>query len=243
MGLLQAVREAGGRALHFSVDVVLPRTCAGCDLSGAWMCAACDTGLARINQQTACQRCGHPAADGPRSCPRCNGWPEQLAAVRAAFEFQGAVRIAIHRVKYRGEYARAEWCAAEMASLLRTLPEVPDAISAVPLARKRRRARGFNQSEVVGRALAAQTGYPYVDALERARETAPQVKLSAAERQANVVGAFRAPAPLNGARIVLIDDVLTTGATMRACATAAHQAGAGTVMGLVLATDVWGAAI
>lgn len=118
---------------------------------------------------------------------------------------------------------------------------MPHVISAVPLARKRRRTRGFNQSEVVGRALSAQTGIPYVDALERARETAPQVKLSAAERQANVAGAFRALTPLSGAKIVLIDDVMTTGATMRACATAAHQAGAVTVMGLVLATDVWSA--
>jgi ComF family protein len=160
-------------------------------------------------------------------------------AVKAAFVFDGHVRGAIHRMKYRGESARAAWCAAEMAELLTTFSKPPDAICAVPLAPQRRRRRGFNQSELMGRALAEQVGLPYVEALERVRDTASQVHLTALERQRNVQGAFRARMSLDDLTLVVVDDVLTTGATMHACAEAARQAGAVRVMGLVLATDVW----
>jgi ComF family protein len=162
-----------------------------------------------------------------------------LTVVRASFEFDGHVRAAIHRVKYRGESARAAWCATEMTTLLSPSPDRPDAICAVPLAPNRRRRRGFNQSEVIGRALAKQVGLSYLDALERVRDTAPQVGLTAEERYLNVQNAFRAVTSLEGIHLGLVDDVLTTGATMRACAQAARQAGAARVTGLVLATDVW----
>jgi predicted amidophosphoribosyltransferase len=99
--------------------------------------------------------------------------------------------------------------------------------------------RGFNQSEVIGRAFAERAGVEYIETLDRIRETPPQVGLPAAERSANVEGAFRARMPLTGMTVLVVDDVLTTGATMRACARAAAQAGATRVMGLTFATEPW----
>lgn len=239
MGLLDAMRHVGGRALSLSVEIAMPPVCAGCGISSAWMCSECERQLVSVDPATACRRCGHPAEHGPDTCRRCRTWSPELTAVRAAYEFDGPARAAIHRVKYRGEYARAAWCAAEMRGLLTALPVPPDAICAVPLARRRRRTRGFNQSEVIARTLAEQVGLPFVDALERTRDTSPQVGLSAAERQTNVLGAFQARMPLDGAVLAIVDDVLTTGATLRACASAASRAGAAEVFGLVLATDAW----
>ena len=239
VSLARRAREVTSRVLGLTVEIVLPKVCAGCGLAGTWMCAECAEHVILIDQGQCCRRCGYPETGGSALCRRCRWWSPELELARAAVEFDGPAREAIHRLKYGGEYARAEWCAALMADMSTDLPAVPDIVCAVPLTRRRRRMRGFNQSEVIGRSLAEQMNLEYVEALERIRETPPQVRLSAAERSANVEGAFRARMPLAGMTVLVVDDVLTTGATMRACARAATRAGATQVVGLTFATEPW----
>lgn len=182
-------------------------------------------------------------------CRPCRtGGPFALDRARAAYPFDGPIRRAIHRFKYEGERARAASLGACLPPLVAALAsEVPSTeggaeaalhgpttpIVPVPLAADRRRARGFNQAEELARVLAEVTGGRLDTRLARVRATRPQVGLDREARRANVRDAFawRGEA-LRGRRVLLVDDVMTTGATAEACAVALKAAGAGWV-GLV----------
>jgi ComF family protein len=152
--------------------------------------------------------------------------------------FDGAVRTAVHRLKYHGEFARAEWAAAELGEILKTFGDAVDAIVPVPLHPRRQRTRGYNQSEKLARELSALSGLPVLTALERVRDTRSQVDLDRLARTANVTGAFAATIDLQDRSIVLVDDVVTTGATLSECANACARAGASCVRGLTIATGL-----
>jgi ComF family protein len=155
--------------------------------------------------------------------------------VRSVYDFNGPVREAVHRLKYGSEHARAAWGAAQLARLLDELGWLPTLIVPTPLHPRRRRERGYNQSERLATALSASARIPTEDALERRRDTRPQVGLTADERVRNVAGAFAARRSLSGQSVLLIDDVLTTGATLLDCARACRLAGAHDVRALTLA--------
>lgn len=144
------------------------------------------------------------------------------------------MREAIHRFKYGKERARAAHLGLPLATLLDQVPAVEAyRLLPVPLSSARRRERGYNQAEELARVLATATGRPLDTALARTRATPPQVGLDRAARHRNVRGAFTwQGAALNGARLILVDDVLTTGATADECAAVLKAAGAGWV-GLV----------
>ncbi len=127
-------------------------------------------------------------------------------------------------LKFQKVRTAAQWLARQMAPLV---PAGVDFITAVPLGRNRRRSRGFNQSELIARSLGRHAGLPYRNVLQRRRETWAQAGLERDKRRHNVENAFRArPAEANGRRILLLDDVLTTGATVNACAEVLKRAGA-----------------
>jgi ComF family protein len=156
------------------------------------------------------------------------------------------LREAIHHFKYDQERARATHLGLALLPLLDQLP-LPPYLSAtspllipVPLSAPRRRERGYNQAEALARVLAAGCGWPLTSALRRTRATPPQIGLNRTARQQNVRGAFvwEGP-PLAGGRVLLVDDVLTTGATANACAVALKEAGAAWV-GLVTVARVFG---
>ncbi len=133
----------------------------------------------------------------------------------------------------------AGFWAGRMAELAPQLPARPDLVLAVPLGAARRRQRGFNQSAEIGKRLARRLGCAYAArALWRVRETAPQSGLTAEERERNVARAFAAGARVRGRRVLLVDDVLTTGATARAAAAALQRAGASQVMVMTAARAV-----
>jgi ComF family protein len=146
----------------------------------------------------------------------------------------------IHLLKYRGQFARAEWCAAEMSIVLAELGWEFDVVIPVPLSAKRRRQRGFNQSAEIARRLCGVSGCPVLvmAGIRRVRDTAPQVRLSQDERGSNVAGAFEPVESLAGLRVLLVDDVVTTGSTLQECAAACQAGGAVSVQGLALARDV-----
>jgi ComF family protein len=161
-----------------------------------------------------------------------------LDGVRAACLFDGVVRQAIHDLKYRGVRGRAALLGDLTADVLSLRPLATDLLVPVPLAPSRRRRRGFNQSELIAGRIGERLGLA-IDAacLVRVRETPPQVGLSADERRANVAGAFKCADPdaVIGRRVALVDDVMTTGATLAACADVLRACGASRVFGVVVA--------
>lgn len=223
------------------LDLLFPPRCAGCGRRGHWLCPAC-AGHLRPLAPPWCERCGDPLRFASRDglCAPCRqGGPRALDWARAAYAFAGPLREAIHRFKYGGERARA----AHLAGLLLAWPALPPPgaalLAPVPLDAARRRARGYNQAEELARALAAVWALPLTTDLARTRPTRPQVGLDRAARRENVRGAFAwRGGPLAARRVLLIDDVMTTGATAEECAVALKAAGATWVGLLALARPV-----
>ena len=150
--------------------------------------------------------------------------------------YEGALRDLIHLFKYDRMKPLGKTLAGYLASALPRDQQF-DLVVPMPLHWRRRWQRGFNQSELLARPTARRCGIPMVNAVRRTRSTAAQAGLSNARRRANVAGAFRVKKPqkVEGRRILLIDDVMTTGATASACAVALKRAGAGSVTLLALA--------
>ncbi|MDB5096939.1 MAG: phosphoribosyltransferase [Cyanobacteria bacterium RYN_339] len=180
-----------------------------------------------------CAGCGNVGT--AQLCAACQAaWPPAipLAGVTAAGALAGPARRAIHQLKYRNRRRVAPALTARLAPLL---PPGPWLVVPVPLHRVRLRQRGYNQAALLARALARQAGWPYLDALVRARATAPSPGLGRADRAANVAGVFEARRALFGRRVLLVDDVLTTGATTDAAREALLAAGAAEVHVAVVA--------
>lgn len=149
-----------------------------------------------------------------------------------AAAYDGRGRELIHLLKFRGVRTAAEYWAEKLAALTCQLPERPELVTPVPLGKRRLRERGFNQSSEIARRLAKKIGCRYeAHALERRRETRPQSELPLEDRHRNLQNAFAADRRrVAGRSVLLIDDVLTTGATARAAAHALCAAGARRVM-------------
>lgn len=195
------------------------------------VCGRCWTRV-RTLPAPRCDRCGHPA--DRYACRMCPLFPPWVRALRSLCWVPGGrARDVVHALKYGGWAEVAVGMADRMARL-----DWPDdvieeraAVVAVPLASSRQRERGYNQSALLARRLAERWGIPdWSDVLLRTRATRTQTQLTPEARARNVSGAFRAPdeaeSRLRGAHLVLVDDVLTTGATVVACAGALRGAGA-----------------
>jgi ComF family protein len=221
------------------LGTLFPSRCVGCGLRGAEICDACRADLPWLTSEV-CPLCSRPNRLA-RICYRCRSAPPVLDGARAACRFEGVVQQAAHDLKYKGVRGRASLLADLVAEALDRQPIAVDLLVPVPLAPGRRRERGFNQSELIARALGERLGVPVMpSALARIRETPRQVGRSGAERQENVAGAFGCPAPetVSGRRIALLDDVMTTGATLSSAAEPLKLAGASRVYGLAVAREV-----
>jgi predicted amidophosphoribosyltransferase len=205
---------------------LLPPACLCCDApipareGDILVCGPCRSRWRRVPDPL-CPRCGQPAF-GDLECRICADWPAGLARVRSAVWLSGGAQRAVHLLKYEGWWRVAESMAEAMTSLEPLTGRV--SLIPVPLGAGRLRSRGYNQSERLARALGARLGNPRADLLRRGRETSTQTALTPDARRANVAGAFVARAPVAG-RVVLVDDVFTTGATLIAAAAALAAAG------------------
>ncbi len=194
-----------------------------------------------------CVRCGQSLeawgenALGAGLCPFCRVTPPAYEAARAWGRMEGSIRSAIHRLKYRRDVSLADVLAAQMLAVVEREGWQVDGVVPVPLGPARLRERGFNQAALLAFPLALGLRLPYWgQVLVRWRETRTQVGLSAAERRRNVAGAFRVvrEEPIMRKTVLLVDDVMTTGATLDAAARALKKGGAARVYALVAARAV-----
>lgn len=158
--------------------------------------------------------------------------PEAAGFVAAAFAYHyaGPVEGMVRRLKYGGVTKLAGPMAADMARAYRAiLPTGADVIAAVPMHRRRLKKRGFNHAELLGRGVGERLGLPVTHALKRTRNTRQQARLSRGERLKNLDGAFACDDSVKGRRVLLVDDVCTTGTTATGCAKALLDAGAAAV--------------
>jgi ComF family protein len=205
------------------LNLLFPPRCVGCDAHGAWLCPSC------LDEILFFEPPWPPFLD--------DIYP--LRDVRAAAHLSGPLREAIHRFKYAGLRALSPVLGEMLYDCWDAEPWPAQVIVPVPLHPQRQRERGYNQSALLARELARHTGLPVATGtLLRISPTPPQVGLKAIERAENVRGAFRCQNDaLAGKQVLLVDDVLTTGATLRACAEALLQGQAQAVWGLALARD------
>lgn len=222
------------KATRIAADLLFPAQCALCGQMGETLCAACADGLPRAVHPR-CHRCWLPLRYA-KLCRHCGEHPPAFSELRAAFVMDDGARRLAHELKYEGMTALAEPMARRMLDEI----TVNDAgmIVPVPLHRSRERARGYNQAAMLAREIAKLAG---IDADERAvrrvRDTAPLVKtMHRDERLAIMRGAFEAvPERVDGRRVLLVDDVATTGATLDSCARALRESGARDVRALTWA--------
>jgi len=234
-----------GKLKILALDLLFPPHCAACQHLGAWLCPDCLDEVETI-EPPVCQHCGLPLAgsltrdDSATVCARCQVSPIQLDGLRACAFHGGPLREAIHQFKYNDLRGLAPLLGRLMADgWERLAPDdlALDAIVPVPLHRTRQRERGYNQSALLARELGHCLQLPVVeDAVVRSRATAPQVDLGAQARRANVRDAFRSHGNgLAGMRVLLVDDVCTSGATLEATCLALRGAGVSLVWGCTLA--------
>lgn len=223
-----------------ALDLLYPPRCAGCGRLGSLFCASC---LARVEllRPPLCEHCGRPVSMAGL-CSFCRHASSALDGIRAAALFAEPLRSAIHHFKYENRQALARPLASLLHECWQRQPFPADVLVPVPLHERRLRERGYNQAALLARELGRELSLPVVEeAVRRERETRPQVGLTAAERRQNVADAFHCSnGALRGCRVLLIDDVCTTGATLEACAIALRQEGeAASVWALVVARP-WG---
>jgi ComF family protein len=232
-GALDHVRRGALDAARLA----LPQRCELCaEASGAQLlCAACLDALPRLGP--ACPQCALPSATGD-VCGHCLAHPPPFEATIAAFAYTFPVDRLLHAFKYHGRLALAEWGANALIEELERRPDArrPDRLVALPLSRERQRERGYNQAFEIARAIAQRLRLPLLrGGTRRTRPSPPQAALPWSERAKNVRGAFVCELDLDGLAVAVIDDVMTTGASLAEFASTLKEAGAARVENWVVA--------
>lgn len=229
------------------LNLVYPRQCIGCGRSALEdgfqsMCWECWSTTTRL-EAPFCQHCGDPvsgAVDHSFICYACTEKTPAFDLARSAARYDGVLGEALRQLKYK----RALWLVPDVAEIMLHCLEAEyfefafDCVVPVPLYRVRRRERGFNQSEELAKSLARKAGISFMGkVVRRIRPTATQTHLTAKDRLSNVTAAFRMRRGdhVKGKIVLLVDDVMTTGATANACAKALKEGGAATVCVLTAA--------
>jgi len=226
----RGILSLGARALA----AALPQDCVLCGApSGArQVCGPCAAELPRLGES--CPRCALPSP-GARVCGACLAAPPAYDATLACFAYAYPVDRLVQALKYGHRLPLARWFAAALAERIGGAPCV-DRVIAMPLHRARLAERGFNQSLEIARRIASGAALALeVDGARRVLATAPQVGLPLDARARNVRGAFACPHRLDGLRVAVVDDVMTSGASLDELARTLKEAGAASVVNWVVA--------
>jgi ComF family protein len=219
------------------LDLVLAPVCLGCDArispkdTARLVCRRCRSRL-RAPPEPACPRCGAPRrltgrGEDTFTCAECIAWPDALRLARSACLLEPPADRLVHQLKYRGWHALARPLAHTMART--TWPRdahEPAVVTAVPTTARRIRQRGYNQADALAQWYARATQRAHAQLLRRGFANRTQTALQPAARAANVAGAFTLGGAVTDMHVILVDDVLTTGATAAECARALAAAGA-----------------
>lgn len=212
------------------LDLALPATCAGCGAEGPPLCPACRPGVETRVRLPPGTPMGMP--DGP---------PHPLVQLEWCAPFAGTTRRALHALKYAGERRLAVPLGAAVAARWARVGVSGDLLVPVPVHAGRRRERGYDQAELIAASAAEVLGLPMAPVVTRLRATTPQYRLDRRHRATNVAEAFAVRAGsgrlISGRDVVLVDDVVTTGATLVAAAEALLAAGAATVSAVTVARE------
>jgi len=219
------------------LSILFPVRCVHCGASGNWLCHACAASLAPVGPHC-CRRCGRAADSDLDECPECRTRELHFHGARSAFCYEGPARSLIHRLKYSGQRRLAGFMAEISAPLLADWLSQTNAggasrndagltggdervtLTCVPLHSSKLVSRGYNQASMYARALSRRLGLPLSDLLSRHHPTTPQNTLDFRQRRNNLSGSIllsRKTPRLTG-RVILVDDVYTTGATAAECA-------------------------
>ncbi len=217
------------------LDWLYPPHCGGCGTNGSRWCPVCQSQIVRI-ENNCCPRCGQ-IQRGSDICSRCSAQPPVINGVRSFAVFDGPLRNALHRLKYSRDVGLGDVLSKYLLELFNQVNWEIDCILPVPLGRERYQQRGYNQAALLAYPLALATGLSYQpNGIKKTRDTATQVGLSFEQRRTNVSGAFYADRKIvQNKKVLVIDDVMTSGATIESCASAIMRAGAIRVYGMTLA--------
>ncbi len=221
-------------AVRGCAAALLPQNCLLCAAPGGdnLLCAACQAALPRLSAER-CPLCALPAP-GSNICGGCLGKAPHFDATQAVFSYEFPVDSLIHALKYAHRLAAAEFLGRALAQL--PAPLHPDLIVPVPLAAARLAERGFNQALEIARPLALALGVPLeIRHIHRCRDTTSQAGLPLKERAKNMRHAFECELDLTGKTVLLVDDVMTSGATLDELARTLKAHGAARVENRVLA--------
>jgi len=220
--------------LKLIIDLIFPALCAGCEVAGTVWCDECADRISAPKGR-ACPGCGFPI-EKRIICSLCEDWPNRVH-VRAFAHYRKPLSSAILKLKYRSDQMLANEMAAWLIDVYQRTGWKADCVVPVPLADVRLRQRGYNQITLIATSFAKELKLPFFNsALKRVRETQSQVGLNRQARHQNVEGAFSADIrTFQDQSVVLVDDLLTSGATMKNCAIALLNAGAVQVFCLTIA--------
>ncbi len=224
-------------SLELLLDLVFPRYCVGCDTEGVLLCDECLRRAYQKRTDAGCPLCG-ARSKFPNLCVSCKK-DSGLVSVVSLGPFGGVIKEALHSLKFDDVREVSKPLADELADRCRELNAKPGVIVPVPLSAARARQRGYNQSALIAHRLSKNLGWPYLDALARTRNTQPQTDLNRRSRLKNLENAFTSKYSFkdNKKPIYILDDVITTGATLSSAVTALKNADARKVSGIAVAID------
>ncbi len=236
---MPALTETITKLGRVALDLLYPPRCAVCGAGGSFLCQRCEGDLP-VAHGARCDACWLPL--GPDTpCRRCAERPLAFTRLRSAFRYEAGARKLVQALKFQGQSALGEIMAALVAdAVVAGGLDAADAIVPVPLAGARLKERGYNQAQVVASAVGRRLEMPVAEVVRRTRSTRAQARsATAVERFRNVEGAFaaQAGAGVRGRRLLVLDDVATTGATLDACARTLLAAGAAEVWGVTFARE------